>query len=259
MSERVNLENVAIILHRPRFSENIGAVARAMCNMGLDRLTVVEPEKFDLKRALMMATHVAAGIVEQMTVMKDLKSALSPYHYVVGTTARLGRQRQVIKSPAKLAKMLVPISHENQVAILFGPEDKGLSNEEIRYCHGLVNIPTVEFSSLNLAQAVMILCYEISLAGIEENHERIPRLASRYELDGMYEQLKDILVRINFINPENPDYWMNNLRHFFTRLQLRAREVAVIRGICRQIDWYGNKCYKEGRTDKSKINFNPNV
>ena len=68
----------------------------------------------------------------------------------------------------------------------------------------------------------------------------------------MYAQLKDILVRISFINPENPDYWINNLRHFFTRLQLRAREVSIIRGICRQIDWYGKKCYEDGHAGKPK-------
>ncbi|MDP3285979.1 MAG: hypothetical protein Q8M56_16230 [Desulfobacterales bacterium] len=70
----------------------------------------------------------------------------------------------------------------------------------------------------------------------------------------MYDQLKEILVRINYINPENPDYWMNKLRRFFTRLELRAREVSIIRGICRQIDWYGRKCYKEGSAANKQIN-----
>jgi len=107
MPECVTRENISIILHRPRFPENIGAAARAMCNMGFDQLIVVEPENFDLKRVLTMATHAAADIVEKMTVSKDLKTALSSYHYVVGTTARLGRQRQVINSPAKLAELIV--------------------------------------------------------------------------------------------------------------------------------------------------------
>jgi len=256
MPERISLQNIAIVLHRPRIPENIGAVARAMRNMGLERLTVVAPENFDSKRALMMSTHVAADIVENMTVSRDLKSALSVFGYVVGTTARLGRQRQVIQSPRKLAKHLVPISAQNQIAILFGPEDKGLSNADIRFCHALVNIPTAEFSSLNLAQAVMILCYELFLARKQEGQIQSPRLATRHELDGMYAQLKEILVRISFINPENPDYWMNNLRRFFTRLQLRAREVRIIRGICRQINWYGNKCYEDGRKGGPKDSRN---
>jgi tRNA/rRNA methyltransferase len=122
-----------------------------------------------------------------------------------------------------------------------------LTNTELRLCHILVNIPTADFSSLNLAQAVMILCYEFFLAGIPTPKNVLPRLASRHELDGMYEQVKDILVRINYVNPENPDYWMNKLRYFFSRLNLRAREVSIIRGICRQINWYNRKCYLDGK------------
>ena len=193
-----------------------------------------------------MATHGASNIVKQIEVSESLKEALSPYNYIVGTTARLGRQRQVIGSPSRLAETLIPISAENRIAILFGPEDKGLSNEDIRYCHVLVNIPSSEFSSLNLAQAVMIMCYELFRASRDEKDEFFPRLATRHELEGMYEQLKDILVRISFINPENPDYWLNNMRRFFNRLPLRAKEVNIIRGICRQIDWYAKKCYRDG-------------
>jgi len=246
MSDRVMLQNISIVLHRPRISENIGAAARAMQNMGIGRLIVVEPQQLDRERALMLATHAAAGIIENMQIRTDLKETLSPFHFVAGTTARLGGQRPVLKSPAKLAESLIPLSQQNEVAIVFGPEDRGLSNEDLRNCHELVQIPTAEFSSLNLAQAVLIVCYEIFLAAREEKTEFIPRLANRHELAGMYAQLKEILVRISFINPDNPEYWMNNLRRFFNRLPLRAREVSIIRGICRQIDWYGGKCYADG-------------
>ncbi len=235
----INFDNIAIVLHRPRYPENIGAAARAMCNMGIRRLVVVDPENFDTNRIKKMATHSALETVESIKSFNNLREALSPYGYVIGTTARLGGQRQVISTPAKLAGKLVSISKNNKIAIVFGPENKGLSNADIRYCHILVNIPTANFSSINLAQSVMIICYEILMADQKKSDEFVPRLASRHELDGMYEQVKDILVRINFINPENPDYWMNNLRHFFTRLQLRSKEVSTIRGLCRQIDWYG--------------------
>ena len=254
MPERIKLQNVSIVLHRPRISENIGAAARAMQNMGIERLIVVAPPQLDPERVRMMATHAAAKVVEKMQVLTDLKEALSPYQYVAGTTARLGGQRPVLKSPANLAENLISISQQNQVAILFGPEDRGLSNEDLRNCHELVHIPTAEFSSLNLAQAVMIVCYEIFLAAREEATEFAPRLANRHELEGMYAQLKEILVRISFINPDNPDYWMNNLRRFFNRLPLRAREVSIIRGICRQIDWYGGKSYKDGLNARKKKN-----
>ena len=247
MFKRINFDNITVVLHQPRHPENIGSVARAMCNMGFSRLVVIDPPNYDRNKILKLATHAASDVVDNTIIFTDLKDALSHFNYVVGATARLGGQRQVVCTPSKLAQKLAPISIENRIAIVFGPEDRGLSNEDIRNCHGLVNIPTAEFSSLNLAQAVMIMCYEIFTAGLDKNTEFTPRLASRHELDGMYDQLKDILVRINYINPENPDYWINKLRRFFSRLQLRAKEVSIIRGICRQVDWYGKKCYKDGR------------
>jgi len=243
---RINLDNISVVLQKPRYPENIGAAARAMRNMGIRKLAVVAPENCDLTRVLKMATHAAADVVEEMYVYDTLQEALAPYNYVVGTTARLGGERQMVYNPPELSRHLISVSQENQVAVLFGPEDRGLSNEDIRLCHLLVNIPTAEFSSLNLAQAVMVMCYEIFTAGQDEKQRFAPRLAERHELDGMYEQLKDILVRISYINTENPDYWINNLRHFFTRLQLRAKEVRMIRGIIRQVLWYGNKRYEDG-------------
>lgn len=247
MTERIQLENIAIVLHRPRVSENIGAAARAMCNMGIRRLIVVAPKQRDPKRILKMATHAAAEVVEQIEYVETLEQALAPFNLVVGTTARLGRRRQVFDSPAKLARELIPVSRSNHVALLFGPEDRGLTAEDLRLCHWLVNIPTSEFSSLNLAQAVMVLCYALFVTGRQGKTVPAPRLAERHELDGMYTQVQDILVRINYINPENPEYWMDKIRHYFTRMQLRAREVSVIRGICRQINWYAGKCYEDGR------------
>ena len=120
-------------------------------------------------------------------------------------------------------------------------------DEDIRYCHALVTIPASDFSSLNLAQAVMIVCYEIFLTGQNKTAKFIPRLASRHELDGMYRQLKEVLVKICYIKPENPEYWMNNLRHFLSGLQLTAKEAGTIRGLCRQVNWYGEKCFQDGK------------
>ena len=250
MTTTVKLKNIAVVLKRPRYPENIGASARAMRNMGIEELILVDPPNCDSTRILRMATHAAMDIVEQMKVYETLKDALSSFNFVIGTTARLGKHRQIIVDPVKLAEKLVSISQENRIALLFGPEDRGLANEDIRYCHELVNIPTAEFTSLNLAQAVMIMCYVIFTAYREEDAKFTPRLATRHELDGMYAQLRDILVRINYISPENPDHWMNRVRQFFTRMEIRAREVSMIRGICRQINWYGKKCYEDGLRNK---------
>ena len=250
MPARIRIDNIAIVLCRPRYPENIGAAARAMRNMGFHDLVVVAPENCDLTRVLKMATHAAADVIEQMEIAATLGEALGPFSFVVGTTARLGRQRQVVESPAVLADRLVPVSQNNRIAIVFGPEDRGLTNEDIRLCHWLMNIPTADFASLNLAQAVMIVCYELFRTCRQDTVEYVPRLAERYELDGMYEEVKEILLRISFIQPDNPDYWMNRIRHFFTRMQLRAKEVSIIRGICRQINWYGTKRYQDGREGK---------
>jgi len=136
------------------------------------------------------------------------------------------------------------MSQNNLAAILFGPEDRGLSNEHLRYCHTIVTIPTDAFSSLNLAQAVMIICYEILLAARTGPLEVEPRLANSFELEGMYGHLREVLTTIGFLDPQNPEHWLLNIRRFLSRLPLRAREVRIIRGVCRQIDWYTSQVRK---------------
>jgi tRNA/rRNA methyltransferase len=247
MPPKPNPNNVTIVLHRPGSPENIGAAARVIRNMGIGGLVVVAPYNYDETRIRKMATHEASDIVEQIKVATDLKEALAPFHYVVGTTARIGRQRKDIVAPNQIAPRVAELSARNRTAFLFGPEDRGLTNENLRLCHALVNIPTAEFSSLNLAQAVMVMCYEYFMAASSSIPEFTPRLASRLELDNMYDHLKDVLIRISFINRQNPDYWMNNIRLFFSRLELRAKEVSIIRGILRQMDWYAEKRFQDGR------------
>ena len=252
MTARIILDRITIILVQPHIPENIGAVARAMDNMGLTRLLLVNPENCDLSRVLKTATGRSIDLVEAMEVYQDLKEALAPYQYVVGTTARVGSLRPAITHPRGLAEDLIAISQNNQVAIVFGPEDRGLSNEQLRYCHTIATIPTAQFPSLNLAQAVMIVCYEIFLAARETIPEPLPRLANRFELEGMYEHLKDVLMKIGFIDPQNPEHWMLNIRRFLSRLPLRAKEVRVIRGICRQIDWYAEQIERLGRDNTER-------
>jgi len=247
---KVCSDNITIVLHKPRVPENIGAAARAICNMGIHQLIVVSPSHFDLIKVMKLATHAAAQVVEGIKNYATLKEALAPFHYVVGSTARLGGQRQIICSPSTLAQRLIPLSQNNRIAIVFGPEDRGLTNAELRYCQDLVNIPTAGFASLNLAQAVLVICYEILQARIHYQTDGTvaftPRLAQRHESEGMYDQLSTVLSKISFINSENPDYQMGKLRQFFTRLELRSKEVKIIRGLCRQVLWYGKKCYQDG-------------
>jgi tRNA/rRNA methyltransferase len=232
------LENISIILNETQMPENIGFSARAMANMGIMRLVLVKPKNFDLSRIRKTATGMSVDIVEQMEVYDDLKTALKPFQYVVGTTARLGNRRPAMADPHLLASELIPISKNNKVGILFGPEDRGLSNEQLRFCQKIVTINTAFFSSLNLSHAVLIICYELFMKSHEPSKTSLPRLANSFELEGMYDHLQEVLMKIGFINPQNPEHWMNNVRRFLSRVSLRAREVKIIRGICRQIDWY---------------------
>jgi len=238
---RINLEHIAVVLNEPHYPENIGAAVRAAKNMGISRFLVVNPANCDLSRILRMATHHAEDLVLSIEVKDRLEEALESFQYVVGTTARRGSHRQFIKNPRQIALDLIPISQNNNIAILFGSEASGLANEHLRYCDALVTIPTAGFSSINLAQAVMIMVYEIFIAASDQKEGFTPRLATTGELEAMYIHLKTTLTKINFINPENPDYWMTSIRRFFSRVQLRGRDVQLIRGICRQIDWY---CFK---------------
>ena len=234
---RVRLDHVAIVLFRPQIPENIGAVARAACNMGISRLHLVEPQSLDQERLRAMATPSAAHLLKSMVIHEDLAQALGPFQYVVGTTARLGGIRKELRSPREMAARLIDLSRHNDIALLFGPENFGLTNRELPLCHALVTIPTAECTSLNLAQAVMVMAYELQVARTDRPCFR-PRLASTHELETMYAMLQDTLVKINYIDQQNPEHWMLNVRRLFNRHGLQARETQVIKGICRQIDWY---------------------
>jgi tRNA/rRNA methyltransferase len=175
-----DFDHITLVLHQPRFAENIGAAARAAWNMGLSHIVVVNPEDTDWERMIKLSTHMARGLLEKMKTYSSLAEALAPFQYIVGTTARLGGQRKEIISPSQAARKILSLDNLNRIAVLFGPENRGLSNEELRFCHCTVHIPTVSASSLNLAQAVLILCYEILIAH-QTNALRISNFGLPYE------------------------------------------------------------------------------
>ncbi len=234
------LDNVAIVLVHPKFPENIGAAARSAFNMGLSRLILVSEEEPERKAMAKMATHKAKHILDSMQIHQTLEEALAPFAYIVGTTARRGRQRGSERSPRQIIPDLVNFLPNNQAALMFGPEDTGLSNDELKYCHAVSAIPTADFSSLNLAQAVAIHCYELyhGLIHDKKELEPVPQCASSFELEGMYRHVEEALVQINFLEEKNHTYWMNNIRRFLGRMQLSSRESNIIRGICRQFIRY---------------------
>lgn len=248
----VNRENISIVLVNPQIPENIGSAARAMNNMGISRLILVEPKNSNIDRILKAATTHSSKIIDKMEVHDNLGDAIGGLQFIAGTTSRLGAIRPAMTTPEKLAEILVPITKKNRAAILFGPEDRGLSNEHLRYCHTITTIPTSDMPSLNLAQAVMIICYEIFKSSNKSTNTHVPRMASSFELEGMYKHLKEVLLKIGFLNPQNPEHWMLHIRRFLSRVSLRAREVRIIRGICRQIDWYTNRGIRSHEEEDSE-------
>lgn len=235
------LANIAIVMVEPKYSENIGAAARSAMNMGISRLIVIRNEPPDREKMLRMATHHAAVLIENLQLFQDLETALAPFSVVVGTTARQGRQRRPPNTPRIMVENLIPLLAENQVAILFGPEHRGLTNEDLKFCQFTSNIPTADFTSLNLAQAIAIHCYEIyhGLLFCKTAATTFrPKQATSRELEGMYNHLEELLREIQFLREEGgkgeDNYWMNSIRKFFGRQYLQAKEVKMIRGFCKQ-------------------------
>lgn len=235
------LDRVGVVLHRPRSPENIGASARAMWNMGLSRLLVVGPLRWDQEAMQKMATREASHLLSGMQIYDSLEGALASFHVVVGTTARQGALRGPLWSPWKAAERIVALGPQDQVALVFGPEDRGLSNEELKLCHMVVRIPTAGFCSLNLAQAVLVISYELYKAFIQrEEVHPVPRerLATVSEQEGMYKHLEETLLKLCVIPASNPGLGMRKVRKFLSRAGLRPHEVKMVRGLCRQIEWY---------------------
>lgn len=244
MKEGINLDHISILLVRPRFPENIGAVARAMKNMGMSRLIIVDGVSPFHRNAYKLASG-AYEILERAEEFSTLKDAIAEFGCVVGTTSRTGKERTPLLTPKELAKRLILLSQKNRIGIVFGSEKEGLTNEELSLCHLYVRIPSSEsFPSLNLAQAVMIICYE--LFQIQTPFPKTsPSLASAKEIEKMFEHMERTLLDIGFLEAKNPKRIMRTLRRLFGRSQLEERDVRILQGIWSKVDWIR----RQGRGD----------
>jgi tRNA/rRNA methyltransferase len=254
------LQNITIVLVRPQFAGNIGSVCRAMKNMGLDKLILVAPEQDPLSpEGKMMATS-AKDLLQKAKVFPSLEEALLGFRWIAGTSARKGRNRGPFISPREICPEIISHARSIPVAILFGPEDRGLTNKELAPCQALISMPThPNLSSLNLAQAVLLLSYELYLTSLDKlrnaecgmrNEKQVqrdqassssgllPPLAEFQKVEKMYAHLEALLLRIGFLDPKNPKRIMHTLRRIFGRAKLCDRDVAVLRGIFRQLEWY---------------------
>lgn len=235
-----SLHSAAIILVRPRYPENIGAAARIAHNFGIPKIILVSDETPERERMLKMATHKAAHLIETMEVFTDTRDAVAPFNFLVGTTARTGRMRLKVEPPRAVMTEVASLLHSHSVGLMFGPENTGLTNDDLDFCQFASTIPTADFSSLNLAQAVAIHCYELHMAAahIKQWDPSLSEYANSYELQGMYDHIEQLLMEISFLKDQKHAYWMRSIKQFLGRVQVKKKEASLIRGVCRKFLWY---------------------
>jgi TrmH family RNA methyltransferase len=238
MSTEPQAAQITIILIRPQSPGNIGAAARAMHNMGLDRLALVAPEYFPHPEARMMACH-AEHLLHQAVVYDSLEAAVATCHWLVGTSARRREYRHPPLTPRELAHKLPALYVQHpHVGILFGPEDTGLTTTELDLCNELVVIPTVpEATSLNLAQAVLILGYEILQGHYQASVHQGPPLASVDEIEAMYAHFRAAFRIHGFSGAHAIERSLMGIRRMCERAGLERRDVRLLRGMARQLAW----------------------
>lgn len=250
------LGRVSIVLLGPKYPENIGSAARAALTMGIGQLLVVGSPLTPQAReqAMKTATHHAAHLVEGICYREQLAACLADFTLVVGATARRGRQRLPLAAPAQLAELLGPTLAQGPVALLFGPEDKGLANQDLDCCGLVVTIPTADqFTSLNLAQAVMIICYElhqglVRMAGQAAAGISRPRQADPPELAALFEAVQQACARLDQSSGQTlAATRLRHLRQVVARSGLSAREAKLLKDACRQVGQCRSLSGVEGR------------
>lgn len=239
------LGNIDIVLVGSLYPGNIGSVARAMNNMGMSRLTLVNPQCQVDEQSYGMATH-AKKILKNLNIVTTVREAIAGSGYVFGTTARSRRWRNIV-NPKEMAQHALSVLQTNRIAILFGPEDAGLTNEDLELCNEVVTIPTARGAkSMNVSHAVLVSCYEFYCAAqLPLGPERI-ELAPTKEVEDMYDHMENALLKIGFLNLQNPGHFMGRFRRIFTRAGLTGTDVNYIRGVFRQLLWYIKKHDKIG-------------
>jgi tRNA/rRNA methyltransferase len=236
----IERNDVSIVLVEPQSPGNVGMVCRAMKNMGMSRLRLVNPcrtDQLEARKFAMSAQDLLAGA----EIYTNLREALADSVYSVATTRRHGKYRQEIYAPEEIVTRIMEMPEGCKVALVFGREDSGLTTDEVALCRWQATIPTAdEFGSLNLAQAVLIFCYELfrGRGNTIIRKEREP--APTEEIETLYDHMERSLLHIGFLNPQNPGHIMKTLRRIYARSELDSREVAVLRGMMAQIEWAAN-------------------
>lgn len=230
---------IRIVLVGTTHPGNIGAVARAMKNMGLSDLALVNPQHFPHEDATARASG-ASDVLEQATVVGTLAEALTDCVYVAGASARSRTINWPCMGPRDSAERMIQESAHGKVAAVFGPEKTGLHNDDLDLCHTLLTIPTDPgFSSLNLGMAVQVLTYELRVASMLDEgpvFDVDAPPATSQEMEHFYEHLEKTLIDIEFLDPDNPRHLMRRMRRLFIRARPDKNEVNILRGVLTAVD-----------------------
>jgi TrmH family RNA methyltransferase len=234
----MDLARVTVVLVRPRRPANVAAACRAMKNMGLRRLRIVEPPPGLDDPGARGQAYQAWDVLDAAEPVSSLSEAVADATVVVGTTGR--RDVAGTWSPRQLAGEAGRRARGGGLAVVFGPESSGLTSLELGLCHALVHVPTdAAQPSLNLAHAVLLLAYELRLsAGVEEPRaDREPAAAG--EVEQALQDLRSALLEIGYLDPHNPDHILVELRRLVARTAPTTRELTLLRGLARQMRWAG--------------------
>lgn len=244
------LDAIAIVLVRPQHPGNIGSAARAMKTMGLSDLRLVQPDRYPDIQANALAAG-ADDVLERAQVFERLEDAIADCRMVMGSTARRRGVPLPEHAPREAAQVVLESARSGRVALLFGCERACLTNEELQHCHAAVRIPAnPEYSSLNLAQAVQVLCYELRMShlfpvqpgatpgtqaaapsALAATLERGDALATQAQVERFFVHLDQTLHDIDFHKGRSPDVVMQRLRRVFLRAALDERELRILHGI----------------------------
>ncbi len=248
------LDQVRIVLVNTSHPGNIGAAARAMKNMGLQQLALVTPAQFPHADATARASG-ADDILANAMICDDLNQAIDGCHLVLATSARSRTLRWPLISPSEAAEMVVSAPKQQTVAVVFGNERVGLTNDELTLAQHHINIPTVEgFSSLNLAAAVQVIAYELYAASLQNTgiqaDEDLRELITADQMQGFMQHLASVLTKVEFLDPNHPKLLMKRLQRLFHRANLDTTELNILRGILSAVDNKVTKSVSAGDADQ---------
>ncbi|MCF7848134.1 MAG: RNA methyltransferase [Kiritimatiellales bacterium] len=233
------LDNIRVVLVEPIFGGNIGSVCRAINNNGISDLAIVNPRPtIDWEDARRLTCNAKAQL-EARKEFQTLEEAVADCTVVAGTSARTGFYRDTAYSPREFAPIALESAADRKIALVFGREDKGLFNEELALCTHIIQIPSSGlYTSLNLAQAVMVCCYEMFVAAdVFEPAEEKAEEASSELRERMFALWREMMIKTEFTHGQKLDHMMMGLRRIFTRGKLTVPDAKILMGLAKQSLW----------------------